>query len=431
MKFFRLVILHTAILLGTWIFLLTSPVYSKTVPPSSCVKCHSDLGGEYAKPVKLLEESIHVEKEVACHNCHGGDPKTFDEEKSMSKVKGFVGRPGFKEIPEFCARCHSNVILMRQYNLRTDQLAQYKTSYHGKLLYSKGDKNAATCNSCHGVHDIKKKENPLSMVYKTNLPRTCAKCHSDTKLMEKYKLPSNQFDLYQASIHGKMLMERNDLRAPGCADCHGIHGATPPGYAEIANVCASCHSSIADLFKQSPHYAEKTKVHMARCVDCHGSHDVSHPTTDLYVGTGERHCGGCHGPDSKQVRLGLLLKKKIDDTILLVEQAKKAIERIRYSGKSIIKIEEAFEVSRSELVKARAATHTLNMDKVEENAKKANEKASEVLQSINQIRQELEGRKREVIFVLVVLGLIIVIVSLYYLRAKHQWMEGTVKGSMK
>jgi predicted CXXCH cytochrome family protein len=241
--------------------------------------------------------------------------------------------------------------------------------------------------------------------------------------MDKYKIPSNQFDLFRNSVHGIMLMERNDLRAPGCADCHGIHGANPPGYKEIANVCASCHSSIADLFKQSPHYAERTKVHMARCVDCHGSHDVSHPTTDLYVGTEERHCGGCHGADSKQVRLGLVLKKNVDDAIASVEQAKKAIDKIRKSGKDITKIEEAFEASRAELVKARAVTHTLNVDRVSEYTKKSQEKADDVMKSVDQIIKELKGRKKEVIFVLVILAAIIVIVSVYYFRVKQQWLQ--------
>jgi hypothetical protein len=413
----------TLLLIAFSIFLLPSVSRSREVPRTSCVKCHLDLGGEYAEPVKRLGESVHLEKEVACHNCHGGDPKSFDEEKAMSPAKGFLGRPSFRQIPEFCARCHANPIMMRQYNLRTDQLAEYKTSQHGKLLYEKGDKHTAVSTSCHGVHDIKAKENPLSSVYKTNLPRTCARCHSDKKLMDQYKIPSNQFDLFRNSVHGIMLMERNDLRAPGCADCHGIHGAHPPGYAEVANVCASCHSSIATLFKQSPHYAEKTKVHMARCVDCHGSHDVSHPTPDLFVGTGRHNCGGCHGADSKQVRLGLVLKKNVDDAIDSVGQAKAAIEKIRASGKDITKIQEAFEASQAELVKARAATHTLDVDKVTEYTRKSKENADEVVKSVNQVIKELKERKKEVIFVLIILGLIIIIVSIYYYRVKQRWLE--------
>ena len=418
MRLFHPILLVATFLLFIWIALSPPPSQAKTLPSSSCIKCHLDLGGEYAEPVKLLEQSIHLEKEVACHNCHGGDPKSFGDEKAMSKAKGFLGRPRFKDIPEFCARCHSNPVMMRPYNLRTDQLSEYKTSQHGKLLFEKGDKNTAVCTSCHGVHDIKGKEDPLSRVYKTNLPKTCARCHSDKNLMDLYKIPSNQYDLFRTSVHGILLLDKADLRAPGCADCHGIHGAHPPGYAEIANVCSSCHSTIADLFKQSPHYVEKTKEHMARCIDCHGSHDVTYPTTDLYVGTAEHHCGSCHGPDSEQIRLALALKKNIDHSVLAVDKAKKALQTIRNSGKNIDKIEETFEEARGELVKARAAAHTLDVDKVDGYTKKANEKAGLVIQSSNQILQELAGRKKEVIFVLVILGLIACIVSIQYFRIK-------------
>jgi len=418
MRLLRPVLFLTLFLIGFW--QAPVPSHSKELPATSCVKCHIDLGGEHSKPVKLLELSVHLEKEVACHNCHGGDPKSFDEEKAMSRAKGFVGRPTYQGIPDFCARCHSNPVLMRPYNLRTDQLAEYKTSQHGKLLYTKGDKNAAVCTSCHGTHDIRSKDNPLSNVYKANLPKTCARCHSNSKLMEQYKLPTNQYDLYQKSVHGIMLLERNDLRAPGCADCHGIHGAHPPGYAEIANVCSTCHSTIADYFKQSPHYVQKTKAHMARCVDCHGSHNVTYPTTDLYVGTAEHHCGSCHGADSKQVRLASLLKKNIDETILKVAQAKKAIDKIRASGKDITKTLEAFEASQAELVKARAAAHTLDMDKIDVHSKKSREKGEEVIKSVDQILGELKGRKKEVIYVLVILGLLIIIISTYYFKIKNR-----------
>jgi hypothetical protein len=416
-----------ALLILSWLS-LSSPALSKVaLPPSSCIKCHMNLGAEYAEPVKLLEKSIHLEKEVACHNCHGGDPKSFDEARAMSRAKGFVGRPRFGQIPEFCARCHSDPIRMRPYNLRTDQLAEYKVSQHGKLLYEKGDKNTAVCTSCHGIHDIRSKDDPLSRVYKTNLPKTCARCHSDKKLMDLYKIPSDQFDLFKKSVHGILLLEKSDLRAPGCADCHGIHGAHPPGYAEIANVCSSCHSTIADFFKQSPHYVEKTKQHMARCIDCHGSHDVTYPTTDLYVGTDEHHCGSCHRADSKQVRLALLLKKNIDDAILSVDRARKAIWKIRNSGRNIDKIEETFESAQGELVKARATAHTLDLERVDQFTNKSKEKADEVIKSVKQILDELEGRKKQVIFVVVILGLIIILVSIYYLRVKQQWVERSKK----
>ena len=72
--------------------------------------------------------------------------------------------PG-KQIPELCGHCHSDGAFMRKYNpsLRTDQLAQYKTSVHGKRLLQ-GDTKVAVCIDCHGVHDLRPASDPRSQL---------------------------------------------------------------------------------------------------------------------------------------------------------------------------------------------------------------------------------------------------------------------------
>lgn len=392
--------------------LTASPPIWGQAKESSCVKCHLDLGGEFARPVRELQESVHFEKEVACHDCHGGDPASFDEDKSMAKDAGFIAKPEFEEIPEFCARCHSDVNLMKKYKLRTDQLSLYKTSFHGKALYEKGDKNTANCISCHGGHDMKAAGNPHSDVYKANIPRTCNRCHGEPVLMRAYGIPSDQFEQFRKSVHGKLLLDNMDLRAPSCTDCHGVHGAHPPGFAEIADVCSLCHGAIAKLFRDSPHYLEREKVEVAKCIDCHGDHDIVFPSTVLYEGEEEGRCGGCHGIDSKQDRLAKIIKKKLVDALASVESAERSLERVRKSGKNISKIEETFEEARSELVKARAVTHTLSIEKIEEHTNKAQEKSREVLGAVEGIMEELTGRKRGAIFVLVILGVFIAVIAL-------------------
>lgn len=395
--------------------LMASPFTWSQAKESSCVKCHLDLGGEFAKPVRELQESVHFEKEVACHDCHGGDPTSFDEDKAMSKDAGFIGRPTFEEIPDFCGRCHSDARLMKKYNLRTDQLSLYKTSFHGKALYEKKDKNAATCISCHGGHDMKAPNNPHSDVYKANIPRTCNRCHGNPDLMRKYGLPSDQFEQYRRSVHGKLLLAKMDLRAPVCTDCHGVHGAHPPGYSEIANVCSHCHAAIGKLFKESPHYLQREKAEVAKCIDCHGVHDIVFPSTVLYEGGEEGRCGGCHGNESKQSRLAQIIEKKIKNAMASVESARKSLERVRGSGKNLSKIEGDFEEAHSELVKARAVTHTLSIDKIEEHTNKAMEKSREVRESVVKIVEELTGRRRDVFFVLAILG---VFITLIYLKMR-------------
>ncbi len=380
------------------------------VKESSCVRCHTDLGGKYAEPIRQLLESVHSEQEVACHDCHGGNPASFDEDEAHSTKKAFVGKPAFEEIPEFCARCHSDPNRMKRYKIRTDQLALYQTSHHGQLLYNEKDPNTATCTSCHGVHDVKSGGNPLSRVFKANIPKTCSECHSDSARMDKYKIPIDQYDQFVRSAHGKMLLEKGDSRAPTCSDCHGVHSATPPGYEDIAATCQMCHGAIAKLFKESPHYVEQTDEEAARCIDCHGDHNVSHATTALYDGDDEGHCGMCHESDSKQVRLAQLLKGRIEEGISEVEHAEAMLNRVRGSGKNLEKIEEAFEAAKSELVQARASTHTLSPERTNEHINLVIEEGEKVDLAAIGIVKELSGRRKGAIFVLAILAIIIVLV---------------------
>ncbi|MBW2056386.1 MAG: cytochrome c3 family protein [Deltaproteobacteria bacterium] len=379
---------------------------------SSCVSCHSGLGGKFAEPVSLARQSIHTQQEVTCHDCHGGDPASFDEDTAHSGKKGFTGKPPFDRIPEFCASCHADPQRMKRYNLRTDQLALYKTSHHGRLLYEKRDPRTATCISCHGSHDIKGKDNPLSRVFKANIAATCARCHSDREMMGRYRIPADQYEQYTKSVHGRMLLERHDPRAPTCSDCHGFHSANPPGYEIITTVCQMCHGTIGSLFKESPHYFEQTNEEVARCIDCHGDHDVVHATTALYEGEEERHCGECHDADSKQIRLARLIKTRIDTGVREVRAAARSLEEVKDSGKSLADIQETFEDARSELIKARAATHTLAITRIDQYIKPAVRQARKVQRASARILKELSARRKGAIVVLAILGVIIALVYL-------------------
>ena len=259
---------------------------------------------------------------------------------------------------------------------------------------------------------MKAAENPHSDVYKTNILLTCNWCHGDPVLMRAYGIPADQFEQFRTSVHGKLLLDKMDLRVPSCTDCHGVHGACPPGYADIADVCSLCHGAIAKLFRESPHYLEREKVEVAKSVDCHGDHDIVYPSTLLYEGEEEGRCGGCHGIGSKQDRLAKIIKKKLGDAKASVESARQFLEKVRGSGKNISKIEETFEEARAELVKARAVTHTLSIEKIEEYTNTVEKKSTDVLGATEKILEELTGRKKEVVVVLIILGMFIAVIAL-------------------
>lgn len=206
---------------------------AQTSKVNSCVSCHLEMGDEMAAPVEGMKEDVHTQQGLSCADCHGGDPEAGldgDAEASMDPAKGYIGIPKRTDIPKFCARCHDDPNYMRRFNPRvsTDQFSRYKTSVHGKSL-QKGDSKVATCTDCHGVHGILDAKDSRSSVYPLNISNMCGKCHADEEYMKEYDIPTDQITAYQNSIHGKALLEKGDQAAPACNDCHGNHGATPPG----------------------------------------------------------------------------------------------------------------------------------------------------------------------------------------------------------
>jgi Cytochrome c3 len=316
----------------------------KAAPPSSCIACHSDkeLWDEAAlKIVSGTRDGAHAAKGLSCHDCHGGNPDPAlaeDAEAAMSKSfkpNPFRGVPKRGAIPAFCGRCHSDPAYMKQFNpsLRVDQQEEYWTSQHGKAL-KRGDEKVATCVDCHGVHGILAPANPASRVYPTHVAETCQACHADAVRMkgrhtaDGRPLPIDQFARWRRSVHAAALLEKGDLSAPTCNDCHGNHGATPPGLESIALVCGQCHGREAQLFRASPKYhgfenhnqmladagaascsdcheapAPQAKLvdvkHLSECVSCHGNHGVTRPTVALLAPLPETPCAFCHeGPES-------------------------------------------------------------------------------------------------------------------------------------
>jgi predicted CXXCH cytochrome family protein len=194
---------------------------------------------------------------------------------------------------------------MRPFGLRADALAAYRSSHHGQAVLEKGSVDAPTCTECHGVHDVRRKSDPLSPAHPANVPETCGGCHADTERMERSGLTANAPAEFARSVHGRELAEGTE-GVPSCADCHDAHAAAPPGAAEVADVCGTCHETIRLRFREGPHLAAFEKQGLSQCVTCHGNHGVDRPRYDLFDATnGDEAAGGqgarclsCHdGPD--------------------------------------------------------------------------------------------------------------------------------------
>ncbi len=382
-------------------------------PPgtNTCVDCHLTLGGKDADIVKQYQSSIHAERGVMCTDCHGGDATKKTKEEAMAPSAGFVGTPKTQDIPALCGSCHARVDLMRQYDIPTDQYAQYLQSIHGQKL-AQGDTNVATCYICHDQHGTKAVNDPTSNVYPMNVPKLCSSCHSNVELMKPYGIPTNQYDLYVKSVHGVALLQNQDPRAPTCATCHGYHGAAPPGFSEVANVCGSCHSATQDYYLQSVHASNAPGT--PKCVTCHGRYDVMTPSEAIFTGTDTRSCGSCHPAGSAEAATIKQLDDALTTAAKAYDDATQELDRAAGTGLIVAPEQAALTDSKTNLITARAAQHTLDLNTVKTKTDKATSIANQVIADAKKAEDESVFRRQAMVVGLLVLAL--AVGSLYLIR---------------
>lgn len=395
---------------------------TQTETNDQCLNCHEILDGKFKAPADLYRSDVHFRKGISCSSCHGGDSKSDDQDKSMSKSAGFIGVPSGSQISRICAKCHaekltalqssvhgelstgkgaiinscitchgihniapvkspsskvngsnivntcgschSNASFMKKYapELPIDQLEKYKTSMHGQKVFS-GDLKAANCASCHGSHDVKKVKDPSSKVYFSNIPLTCNKCHGNAEYMKEYKIPTDQFEKYKSSVHGVALLEKGDKNAPSCNKCHGDHGAAPPEVESISKVCGTCHVLNAQMFQESPHKEAFDKKEYHECSTCHNNHDI-HPPSDDMIGMGEKSvCIKCHTGGDKGSDVALLMKKMIDSLNADVNTANYFIGKAEQKGMDVSDSKFDYNDIKKVLITTRTVIHFANLDK--------------------------------------------------------------------
>jgi hypothetical protein len=328
----------------------------------TCTACHAELDDQRLRDPATFagtDADVHHRQGITCAGCHGGDPTSDDPETAMSLRAGFVGRFAATAIPELCASCHANASFMLRYgpNIPTDQLDQYRTSRHG-LALARGDRRVATCISCHGAHGVLPATDARSPVYPSRIVETCAHCHSDASLMQRYGVSGNEPADYRRSVHYAALTQKNDLAAPTCNDCHGSHGATPPGVSSISNVCGSCHAIQRERFDVSPHKEAFAAIEQPACETCHSNHAVLHPD-DSWVGVGEdQPCGQCHGGDDAGGQAANAIAATLAASRAGLEAATGRVDRVERAGMLMDDARVALEEAHQAYVLAQVEVHT-------------------------------------------------------------------------
>ena len=318
-----------------------------------CVACHADKRTAFVL-------GAHAERGIRCHDCHGGDPAAF---VLPAGHRGrFVGAPSKIATVALCGSCHANPNLMRQYGLPTGQVAEYRTSQHGRLLLDGRDPNAPTCTDCHDAHTILRPDDARSTVYPTNIPATCARCHENRVLMAKYRLPTDQVERFRRSAHGVALFQEQNFAAPTCVGCHGSHSALPPTVTEIANVCGHCHVLVGQAFDLGPHARAVRTGRLAGCLWCHSNHDTERVAADQIAST----CARCRSPGSRAHGLGIQIQQGVVQATEDLGAAEGAIARLTRAGRQTGDARFRYQTALTAYLQIAEAQHSLDVERLED-----------------------------------------------------------------
>ncbi len=371
-----------------------------------CYICH--LEEDYL-PEGFHQDDIHLQNGLSCSGCHGGDPTSGDADISMSAANGFVGAPDKSNMPEFCGKCHSEIEFMRQFQPRiaTDQVKRYYTSVHGQRLKT-GDDNVAGCADCHTSHAILPAKDARSTVFALNVPSTCNTCHGDASYMSGYGIPTNQYEYFAQSVHGIALLEREDTGAPACNDCHGNHGATPPGVAALSQVCGECHVNNQRYFDASPMAAVFSEEELHACEECHGNHKIA-PTSDDMVGTGESStCTECHDEGDAGYAASDTIRQHLAALGTVYDLAVARQEEVQHKGMDDMEIAYLLQESHQSLIQARTLVHTFDPVKVQPKTDEGRAKAETAIELADETIKDYYVRRRGLLFATLFITLLVV-----------------------
>ncbi|MFZ6029529.1 MAG: cytochrome c3 family protein [Chloroflexota bacterium] len=139
----------------------------------TCAQCHGTIAESYKDSVHgaalIGEDNPDV---PVCTDCHG-----------VHNIQDPRSEQFHIQTPEMCAGCHADETLMGKYGLPANVYDIYKLSWHGvdvsvyKARWPTIWHDSAVCTDCHGVHDIRKTNDPDSRVNPANLHATCQACH--------------------------------------------------------------------------------------------------------------------------------------------------------------------------------------------------------------------------------------------------------------
>jgi hypothetical protein len=300
--------------------------HNSPLKPVSCGECHEAAVRQFASSIhQAANEKGTSGITVGCKDCHGTHeirPKDDFESETFAI-----------NLPATCEKCHLEKVPSKK---GAGFIGGYNQSAHFKALEKSGLTMSANCSHCHGGHDIKSVSDPLSLVSRKNIIKTCGTCHVG---IEKS---------YLEGVHGLDYV-KGIKDVPVCTDCHSEHDilaaedTNSKVYAtKVAQVCSRCHDDTAlgrqygfltsrlKTYNESFHgtAARFGETRVANCASCHGFHDIrasSDPKSSINKANLPATCGKCHPGASRHFAEGR------------VHSAPEQIETAKYRASHVVK----------------------------------------------------------------------------------------------
>ena len=272
----------------------------------ACVGCHeerTEAEAPYVDP-EALDSSVH--RGLECLDCHS----------DIREVDHAVDKATHQRYPEKVSctdKCHVEGNKMGAPDF--SPMKQYKDSVHG-IATKAGVTDAATCTDCHGRHNIRPKDDPDSTIYRATIPRMCARCHEDMKVVVKHHIHAERpFEEYEQSVHGKALYRDGLIEISAvCTDCHGVHNIQAAGTRMIRprrpETCGKCHVGILNVYKKSSHGVAAMEEKIADapvCADCHGEHTIGVPSEEEISAK----CSSCHAKETMMSKYDIPIDRSV------------------------------------------------------------------------------------------------------------------------
>ncbi|MFQ6082647.1 MAG: cytochrome c3 family protein [Candidatus Aminicenantia bacterium] len=165
--------------------------------PSVCGRCHTKIVQEYQQSIHGQAIAAMIKEAPVCTDCHG--------EHTISRITDPNGKVYSTNVPKTCGHCHENEGILGKFGLPAKRFTTYMGSFHG-VATKFGQVRVANCSSCHGIHNIRPSEDPLSSVHPANLSRTCGNCHPG--IGEKASIGRIHIEAKPESSLGKFIVRR-------------------------------------------------------------------------------------------------------------------------------------------------------------------------------------------------------------------------------